>query len=61
MNKQELEHIFGIAKETNLDICVELGSNDFVIILNANLDARLNEYINSSQKTINAFPIKWMR
>lgn len=62
MDIQELIHIFGIAKQNNFDICVELNiPHDFVITLNSDLDNKLSYYTNSNIKIINAFPIKWLR
>lgn len=77
MNMQDLTHIFGIAKENNSDVCIELTvpgrtGSEFIIILNDNLDYKLNYYkdnyndnlvLNRCEdiKILNSFPIQWMR
>lgn len=77
MNMQDLIHAFGISKERNMDVCIELTipgrkDNEFIIILNSNLDYKLDYYKNNYNdelvlnrcndiKIINCYPILWMR
>lgn len=52
MNIKDLEEVFKIAKENNEDVCIELTvpgrrANEFIIILNDNLDYKLDYYKNN--------------
>ena len=50
MIKEDLEKMFKIAKETERDVCIELTvptreASEFIVILNDNLDYKLDYYI----------------
>jgi hypothetical protein len=75
MSMQDLIHIFGMAKENNSNVCIELTvpgreATEFIITVNDNLDYKLKYYkenynnnliLNRCEaiKIVNAFLLTW--